>query len=122
MKDIVVEINGSSFKMSFSLKVFRILGQVWNLETLPEVMQRVALIEQISTQRLDIYDVLFELLFQSIDCHPENVVKIKKEDIENLSVSELMVLADGMAKGITEAFKQTEQSEKKTKAPRKPRK
>ncbi|MGQ7945008.1 hypothetical protein [Flavobacterium sp. WC2509] len=105
--------------MSFSLKVFRVLGQVWNLETLPEVMQKVALIEQIDTGRLEIYDVLFELLFQSIDCHPDNTVKIKISDVENLSIDELMVLANEMAKGIAEAFKQTEQTEKKLKAPKK---
>lgn len=119
MKDITVKINGSSFKMSFSLKVFRVLGQIWNLETLPEVMQKVELIEQINTQRLEIYDVLFELLFQSIDCHPENSVKITKDDIENLSLDELMSLADSMSVGITEAFKVSEGTEKKSKAPKK---
>lgn len=119
MKDITVKINGSSFKMSFSLKVFRVLGQVWNLETLPDVMQKVALIEQIDTGRLEIYDVLFELLFQSIDCHPDNTEKIKLSDIENLSIDELMVLAGEISKGISEAFRQTEESEKKLKAPKK---
>lgn len=116
MKDITVKINGSSFKMGFGLKVFRVLGEVWKLETLPEVMQKVALIEEIESGRLEIYDILFELLFQSIVCHPDNSEKITKDDIENLSLDELMSLADSMSVGISEAFKQAGQTEKKQKA------
>lgn len=115
MSDIVVKINGEPHKMSFSLKVFRTLGKVWNLETLPEVMQKVALIEQIESGKLEIYDVLFEVLFHSIDSHPDNSVKISIEDIENLSVDELVAMANSMAKGISEAFFQPA-NEKKPKA------
>lgn len=118
MSEIIVAIKGEPQKMSFALKVFRTLGRVWNLETLPEVMQKVALIEQIESGRLEIYDVLFEVLFYSIDCHPENSGKITIEDIENLSVDELVAMADSMAKGISEAFFQPV-NEKKVRAPKK---
>ncbi|WP_035647328.1 hypothetical protein [Flavobacterium sp. ASV13] len=120
--DVSVEIKGNTFKMTFSLKVFRILGKVWNLPSLPEVMQKVALIEQIESGNFEIYDILYDVLFQSIDCHPDNQIKISKEEIENLEMEELMLLAQGMTEGISAAFpdaKLEENPKKKTTAPKK---
>lgn len=119
MNDIPVQINGIAFKMSFSLKVFRTLGRVWGLDTLPEVMEKVALIEQIETGSLEIYDILFDVLFQCIDSHTENENKISKEQLEDLPVPELVNLAGYMIAGVGEAFSQPdlgERPEKKTKA------
>lgn len=121
MNDITVQINGITFKMSFSLKVFRTLGRIWGLNTLPEVMEKVALIEQIESGSLEIYDVLFDVLFQCIDCHVANTNKISKQQLEDLPVIELVNLAGYMVTGITEAFEQPElgETEKKTIAPKK---
>jgi len=117
--EINVQINGTTFKMSFSLKVFRTLGRVWGLDTIPEVMGKVALIEQADSGRLDVYDVLFDVLFQCIDSHSGNVNKISKEEIEDLPLEVLIELAGSMTVGITEAFEQASEPEKKNPAPKK---
>ncbi|BFM41658.1 hypothetical protein CFS9_02990 [Flavobacterium sp. CFS9] len=117
--DIPVKIKGNTFKMAFSLKVFRVLGKDWNLPGLPEVMQRVALIEQIETGNFEVYDVLYDVLFRAIDCHPDNHTKISKEEIEDLEMDELMILAQGMTEGISAAFPdEAKEPEKKRNAPK----
>ncbi|WP_119792041.1 hypothetical protein [Flavobacterium anhuiense] len=117
---IAVQIKGNTFKMVFNLKVFRALGKEWGLPGLPEVMQRVALIEQIETGSFETYDVLYDLLFQALDCCPDNQTKISKEEIENLEMDELMLLAQGMTEGIAAAFPDAkEEPKKKTKAAKK---
>ncbi|SHG27632.1 hypothetical protein [Flavobacterium johnsoniae] len=118
--DILVGIKGNTFKMVFNLKVFRTLGKVWNLPSLPEVMERVSLIENIESGSFEVYEVLYDLIFQAIDCCPGNQIKISKEEIENLEISELMELAQGMTEGITASFpdsKTEEDTEKKITAP-----
>ena len=121
MSDITVQINGAPFKMSFSLKVFRTLGKVWGLNTLPEVMEKVALIEKIAEGGFDVYDILFEVLFQAIDCNPNNETKISKDEIESLEIDQLIILSSSLSKGMIEAFGTAEPGteEKKKKAPKK---
>lgn len=120
MSAIKVTINGNTFEMVFNLKVFRVLGKQWGLSDLPATMQRVALIENLSTGSFDSYDVLFDILYQAIACNRENPA-IDREDIEELDTNQLIALAGQMVSGISEAFPQEEQADENAKKPKAPK-
>jgi len=120
MEGIKVNINGNAFEMVFNLKVFRVLGKLWGFDDLPTTMQKVALMEKVGDGSFEAYDVMYEVLFQSLVCNQNNPV-ITKDDIENLSIDELLKLATEMTTGISASFpvpEDTDDDEKKPIAPK----
>jgi hypothetical protein len=119
MNAVAITINGKTFKMVFSLKVFRSLGKVWGFETLDEVVQRVQTIEQLQSGSLAAFDTFFDIIHEAINCCSENREKISKEEVEELSLEDMKLLASAIAGGTTDSFTIPATGEKKTK-PKKP--
>lgn len=114
MNGVEVIIKGIAFKMIFNLKVFRLLGKEWKLDSLPEVTQRISLLDKLESGSLEAFDVFFDLLFVSIDANSENENKISKAELENLSIEEMTALVGKMTEGITGSFPTESETEKKT--------
>lgn len=115
MSPIEITINGKTFKMIFNLKVFRSLGKDWGLETLDEVVEKVKTIDQLSTGKLSAFETFFDIIHESINCCKENSEKISREDIEDLSMEDMKLLASSISAGTAEGFNVQEDPEKKTK-------
>ena len=115
MNPVAITINGKTFKMVFSLKVFRSLGKVWGLETLDEVVAKVQTVEQLGSGSLAAFDTFFDIIHESINCCSENSQKITKDEIEDLSMEEMQKLAAAISGGTAEGFTLQENIEKKTK-------
>jgi ABC-type dipeptide/oligopeptide/nickel transport system ATPase subunit len=115
MSPVEITINGKTFKMIFSLRVFRSLGKVWSLETLDEVVAKVQTIEQLASGSLAAFDTFFDIIHEAINCCAENSEKISKEEIEELSMEDMQQLAAAISGGTAEGFTLPEDPEKKTK-------
>jgi hypothetical protein len=115
MSPIEITINGKTFKMVFSLRVFRSLGKVWGLETLDDVVLKVRTIDQLKSGRFDAFDTLFDIIFEAINCCSENTEKISREAVEELSLADMQLLTTAISAGTTEGFALPADTEKKRK-------
>lgn len=115
MSPVEITINGKTFKMIFNLKVFRSLGKVWGLDTLDEVVAKVQTIEQLENGSLSAFDTFFDVIHESINCCVENSEKITKDEIEDLSMDDMLQLSTAISGGTSEGFKLPLSTEKKTK-------
>lgn len=115
MNPIAITINGKTFKMQFNLKVFRSLGKVWGFDTLDEVVEKIKTIEQLKSGSLAAFDTFFDIVYESINCCSENAEKISRDEIEEIGMEDMKLLADAITGGTAEGFKIQEDPEKKTK-------
>jgi ABC-type dipeptide/oligopeptide/nickel transport system ATPase subunit len=85
------------------------------LGTLDEVVERVQTIDQLASGSLAAFDTFFDIIHEAINCCVENTQKISREEIEELDMEDMKVLAVAITGGTEENFKLPASTEKKTK-------
>lgn len=108
-----IKINNKTFKLKFGLKVFRILGEAWNIPTLGGVQQHMltvfsAFSDTISFSQLDFIN---NIILASIQANPENTETINADDLDDLFLSDTKTMLEIIQTVISEFVKSLPQPE-----------
>lgn len=72
MDDITLKLGKKSFKLSFGLKLLRILGKKWQLPGIDEVVQKIAVLDNPEGKlTFEQMDILEEIIIAAIECGGE---------------------------------------------------
>jgi hypothetical protein len=82
MDSFELKLGTKSFKLKFGLKLFRILGEKWNLPGINEVVQKMAVLDTVE-QNLTFaqFDVLEDIIYSAIICGGAREHDLAKIDI-----------------------------------------
>ncbi len=116
-----ITINGITFKLKFGLKVSRLLGEKWGLDSFDEVLKKFSEIEQLTIYGISFskLEIVFDVVLMCISANEENENTITRDDLETLfdeNINELLGIIQTIITGYTESLPKQTVPEKKLKA------
>jgi hypothetical protein len=86
MSEVSIKIKNKTFKLKFGLKVFRILGEFWEVPTLMGVQQKIfsafeGMTDNISFEQIDIIN---GIVIACVQANGENTETITKDELDDL--------------------------------------
>jgi len=96
MDKATITINNKTFKLKFGLKVFRLLGDFWDLPTFGGVQQKVfsilsSITDDISFEQLD---VINDVIIASIVSNLDNTEDLTRDELDDLFLSDTQTMMD----------------------------
>jgi hypothetical protein len=82
MPQVILKINEKSFRLVFGLKLFRILGNKWNVPGINEVVAKMTVLDSMSINpSFEAMDVLEDIIMAAIENGPD-----WREDLTDVDV------------------------------------
>jgi hypothetical protein len=126
MSEVSIKIKNKTFKLKFGLKVFRILGEFWEVPTLMGVQQKIfsafeGMTDNISFEQID---VINGIVIACVQANVENTETITKDELDDLFLEDTKAMLGIVAVVMKEFIKSLPQPEEaktsgKPKAPTK---
>jgi len=84
MKKVSVNINNSTYTLSFGISCLRLLGQMWQLNTINEVLEKLSLLDKVDQNNIsfEFLDLIEDVFVAGIRNNPEN--KIVETDLVSI--------------------------------------
>lgn len=126
MNEVSINIKNKTFKLKFGLKVFRILGEFWQVPTLLGVQQKIFSVFEGMTDNISFeqIDVINEIVIACIQANGENTETISKYELDDLFLEDTKAMLEIVSVVMTSFIKSLPQPEEaktsgKLKAPTK---
>ena len=95
MNSLQIEINNKNFQAKFGLKVFRLLGEKWNLPSLNLVLNHFMVLQtDLEDISFDKIDVINDIIFTCINSNPENENLITYDELDELFLTDTKKISE----------------------------
>lgn len=122
-KSFEIQVNEKTFKLGFGLEVFVSLSELWNLETLEEVNDRIQVLTQFEAGKTSLKNlkIISEVMEALVNAHMDNQETLTAREIRCLDMVDFQKVLTTMIDGFVKTMPQPQEtdddeSEKKEKA------